>query len=166
MIIFKDWLQCELFSFHLLFPRHYTWLPRMGRLNFRTQRNCPQSSETSSIVAWKWMWRREEAAKSYCRWIHPPVMNLFSCLFCVWKEFSFCPHHFSLLVILFLFKSLSWGAASFPEASEAALESHTSHPGSEGGHEGQSLADETSDPADPCCVCTDMCQPFRFCARQ
>lgn len=43
-------------------------------------------------------------------------------------------------------------AASFPEASEAALESHTSHPGSKGGHEGQSLADETSDPADPCCA--------------
>lgn len=34
------------------------------------------------------------------------------------------------------------GAASVPEAGEAALQSHTSHPGSQGGHEGQSLAEE------------------------
>lgn len=43
-------------------------------------------------------------------------------------------------------------AASVPEAGEAPLQSHTSHPGGQGGHEGQSLAEATSYPAFPCCA--------------
>lgn len=45
-----------------------------------------------------------------------------------------------------------WRAASVPEAGEAPLQSHTSHPGSQGSHEGQPLADEMSYPAFPCCA--------------
>lgn len=42
--------------------------------------------------------------------------------------------------------------ASFPEAGKAPLQSHTSHPGSQGGHEGQSLVKQTNYPAFPCCA--------------
>lgn len=48
-------------------------------------------------------------------------------------------------------------SASFSEAGEAPLQSYTSHPGRQGGHEGQSLTHEKSRPR-LFTLCTRLCQ--------
>lgn len=64
---------------------------------------------------------------------------------------------------------LLWGggffslfSASLLEAGKATFQSHTSHPGSQGGDEGQSLAWAQSYPAFPCCAQT-CANPIVFC---
>lgn len=61
--------------------------------------------------------------------------------------FEYTPH--SLLCFFSFFFP-----ASLLEAGKATFQSHTSHPGSQGGDEGQSLAWAQSYPAFPCCAQT------------
>lgn len=57
------------------------------------------------------------------------------------------------LIVCFLFPC----SASFPEAGEAPLQSHTSHPGRQGGHEGQSLRRREAFPR-----CAHVCAKNHF----
>lgn len=59
----------------------------------------------------------------------------------------------TLIVCLFILLC----SASLPEAGEAPLQSHTSHSGRQGGHEGQSLTHEKSRPR-LFTLCTRLCQ--------
>lgn len=131
------------------FARHCIWLPQMAHLSSRTLRSFPQSSETSWTVAWKWMSRKEVEEKSCFRLARRVCTSLFLLFYLSMRRIH-C-RAFSL-----------FSPASLLEAGKATFQSHTSHPRSQGGDEGQSLAWAQSYPAFPCCAQT-CANPLVFC---
>lgn len=124
------------------FARHYIWLPQTAHLSSRTRRSCLLSSETSWTVAWKWMLRKEVEEKS-CFRLERPVCTFF---------FFFLLFYLGTKTLTVVFCLLY--LASLLEAGKATFQSHASHPGSQGGDEGQSLAWAQSHPDFPCCAQT------------
>lgn len=148
------------------FARHYIWLPQMAHLSFRILRSCLQFSEISSTDAWKWMWRKEAEAKSSCR-LEPLLFIKHVLLYIIlylalrhvnerMKEWN-SPLIYSFTLLLFLsIRSWSWQSPS-PVSHLSSWQPRRPW---------RAIVSWWNSLPCPPMLCTHMCQPFRFCARQ